>query len=267
MNGRFTEQKKQTTLRCMKRSQYSRSSWATRRPNRETAVKKSNISVHDMKLEPSLRQLRFSNRGPENLSDLELIEIVLSLALPGKIVKKVAFSLIAHFGSYAKAIRAPRSELESIEELGEDGICALKLVSETMIRTLRADVINRPVISNLNSFIEYLVALLFPDDREKLLCFFLDSRRRVIAEEIMAEGTVNALHIYPRELVKRALVLCATAVILVHNHPSAEPKPSEHDIITTKRINEVGNELGISLLDHIIISGSEWYSFREDGWL
>jgi len=208
--------------------------------------------------------LRLSQGGPESLSDLELIELVLALAVPPATVKEIAFSLLAEFGSYARAIFAPSSELKRIEGLTEDGIVALRLVRETMVRTVRADVKDRPVLNNWEALLKYLRVLLAHEPKEKFHCLFLDSRNRLIADELMAEGTVNALMIYPREVMKRALALHATALILVHNHPSSGPKPTREDVLATQGIKDAGERIGIVIHDSIIIAGTEWYSFRED---
>jgi len=208
-----------------------------------------------------------SDRGPENLSDLELLEQLLILAVPDASVKKIAFTLRARFGSYAKAICAPRAELETVEGLGEGGIFALKLVQATMIKTLRAEIIFRPVLSNWAALMEYLTALLAHEPTEKFVCLFLDTKNRLIAEETIAEGSVNRLHFYPREIIQRALAWKATAIILVHNHPSGDPSPSQDDIVTTKRLKLVGDHLGIEVHDHVIIGLTEQYSFAAEGGL
>lgn len=225
----------------------------------------SNGVAKPRRLLPALSQLRLSRGGPDSLTDLEIFELVLSFAVPQENAKKIALTLLAHFGSYAKAVRAPISELERIKGLGEDGIIILKLVLETMLRSLRSDAFKGPVISNLDSLIQYLTVLYNGEVKESLRCLFLDSRNKLIADEVIAVGTVNELTVYPREVIERALALHANALILAHNHPSSSPKPSKRDVIATKGIKEAAESIGIVLHDHVIIAGTEWYSFRQDG--
>jgi len=210
-------------------------------------------------------RLKLTEHDPENLTDLQLIEKLLSLAIPNANVKMIAFRLLAQFGSYARAICAPPEILLTVEELGEDGIHALKLVRATMIKTLKAEIINRPVINNWDALIQYLGVLLFNEKKEKLLCLFLDLRNRLIADETIAEGTLNRVNFYPRELIQRALARHASALILVHNHPSGDPIPSKEDIVRTIRFQNVASELGIVIHDHIIIGASDYYSFAQRG--
>jgi len=214
---------------------------------------------------PHVPRLRLYDRDPESLSEFELLEQVLTLFVSDGSVKKIAFTLKAQFGSFAKAITAPKTELQTIEGLGEDGIFALKLIQATMIRTLRAELISRPVISTGPSLIRYLKALFANEMKEKFHCLFLDTKNRIIADEMMAQGSINRLLIYPREVFHRALACKATAIILAHNHPSGEPSPSLDDISVTKRLQLVGHHLGISIHDHIIITAAHFYSFAAEG--
>ncbi len=249
----------------MKRVPNNRSSAGRRTSTKPLKVKTANDELPPLKLPPALSELKIPLGGPESFSDQELIELILALAVPRENVKTVAFALLLRFGSFGKAVCAPTEELKRIKELGDDGVVVLRLLSETMFRTLRGEVKNRPVMRNLHSLMRYLIARYAREMREKFLCFFLDTRNQVIAEETMAEGTINELHIYPREIIKRALELNATAIILVHNHPSEAPQPSPRDVEITWLIKEIGEPLGIALHDHIIVAGTEWYSFLEDG--
>jgi DNA repair protein RadC len=236
-----------------------------RRSTKRPEIKKSENEISPPILPPALNQLKLALGGPESLSDLELIELILYLALPEQDGMKIAFELLATFGSYSKAFRASSEELQRIEGLSTNGIATLRLIAAAMVRILRADVIRRPVMSNLPLLMQYLLARYANDEKEKFLCLFLDIRNQIIADDIMAEGTINELHIYPREIIKRCLDLNASAIILVHNHPSRVPLPSQDDIEITNLIKEIAEPLGITLQDHIIIAGTEWYSFREDG--
>ena len=210
---------------------------------------------------------RFLTAGGDAVADHELIEMVLFLALPRRDTKPIARALIARFGSYAAAISAPVSELLGIEGLGEAGAAALKIVQAAAQRLAKAEVLYRPVLSNWDRLMEYLQAVLAREKVEQFRVLFLDNRNRLLADEAQAKGTVNHTPVYPREVVKRALELHATAIILVHNHPTGDPSPSEDDITTTKEIKKAAATLSIVLHDHIIIGNGQWLSFRKTGLL
>lgn len=163
---------------------------------------------------------RFLTGGPEALADHELIEMTLFLALPRRDTKPIARALLARFGSYANAISAPVPDLLGIAGLGEAGVAALKLVQAASQRLAKAEVLYRPVLSNWDRLMEYLQAVLAREKIEQFRLLFLDNRNRLLADEPQAQGTVNHTPVYPREVVKRALEVNATAIILVHNHPT-----------------------------------------------
>jgi DNA repair protein RadC len=205
--------------------------------------------------------------GPDALLDHEMLEMTLFLALPRRDTKPLARSLLDRFGSFAGAIAAPPVELRSIEGLGEAGLAALKTVHGAALRLARAEVQDRPLLHSWESLIGYLSAVLARERVEQFRLLFLDTRNRLIADEAQARGTVNHTPVYPREVVRRALELQATALILVHNHPSGDPTPSRADIEMTAEVKSAAAALGIVLHDHLIIGNGRHVSLRREGLL
>jgi DNA repair protein RadC len=209
---------------------------------------------------------RLLTAGPEALADHEMLEIVL-FALPRRDTKPLARSLLSRFGSFARVIAAPIQELLTVEGLGEAGVAALKSVQAAALRLMRAEVLDQPVLSNWERLMEYLNAELSRERIEQFHVLFLDNRNRLLADEAQQRGTVNHTPVYPREVAKRALELHATALILVHNHPSGDPTPSRDDIAMTQQIKAAAAALSIVLHDHIIVGNGRWFSFRKEGLL
>lgn len=205
--------------------------------------------------------------GPESLADHEVLEMMLFLALPRRDTKPIARALVQRFGSYARAIAAPVNELLAVEGLGESGAAALKIVQAAALRLVRAEVIYRPILKHWDRLIEYLTAVLARERTEQVRVLFLDQRNRLIADEVQAQGTINHTPVYPRELVRRALEHHATAIILVHNHPSGDPTPSREDIAMTREIKQAASMLSIVLHDHVIIGNGKWVSLKRLGLL
>ncbi len=210
---------------------------------------------------------RLLSAGPESLADYELLEMVLYLALPRRDTKALAKALIARFGSFAGAIAAPVNELRAIKGMGEAGPAALKTVQAAALRLARAEVIDRPVLANWDRLMDYLGAVLARERVEQFRVLFLDARNRLIADEGQSQGTVDHTPVYPREVVKRALELQASAIILVHNHPSGDPTPSRADIDMTRAIRTAAAALSVTVHDHVIVGNGRWLSFRNEGLL
>jgi len=210
---------------------------------------------------------RLLDAGPDALADHEMLELVLFLALPRRDTKPIARELISRFGSFAGAIAAPLRDLRCVEGLGDSGAAALKTIQAAALRLARAEVMEQPVLSNWDRLMAYLTAVLAREKVEQFRLLFLDARNRLLADEAQAHGTVNHTPVYPREVVKRALDLHATAIILVHNHPSGDPTPSRADIEMTREIKGAAEALGIVLHDHVIIGNGRWLSFRREGLL
>jgi DNA repair protein RadC len=196
---------------------------------------------------------RFREVGDDALSDYELLELVLFRALPRRDVKPLAKTLIATFGSFAEVISTPVVRLAQVKGLGDAAVTELKLVQAAASRLLRGEVKKRPVLSSWSSVLDYCRTAQAFADREQFRVLFLDKRNQLIADELQQVGTVDHTPVYPREVVKRALELSATAIILVHNHPSGDPTPSGADVQMTQQIIAVAQPLGISVHDHIIV--------------
>ncbi len=196
---------------------------------------------------------RFREAGPDALADYELLELILFRAIPQRDVKPLAKKLIETFGSFAEVVGAPETRLKEIKGLGEAAITELKIVHASANRLARGQVKARKVLSSWSSVLDYCRTAMAFADKEQFRILFLDKRNQLIADEVQQTGTVDHTPVYPREVVKRALELSATAIILVHNHPSGDPTPSRADIQMTQSIVEVAKPLGISVHDHIIV--------------
>jgi DNA repair protein RadC len=196
---------------------------------------------------------RFREAGPDALADYELLELVLFRALPRRDVKPLAKALLAQFGSFAEVISAPPARLAEIGGLGAAAVDELKIVQAAANRLTRGEVKRRAVLSSWSSVLDYCRSSMAFADREQFRILFLDKRNQLIADEVQSNGTVDHTPVYPREVVKRALELSATAIVLVHNHPSGDPTPSRADIQMTMQIVDVAKPLGIEVHDHIIV--------------
>ena len=196
---------------------------------------------------------RFRAAGSDAVSDYEMLELVLFRALPRRDIKPLAKALIATFGSFAEVLAAPPQRLKEIEGLGEAAITDLKIVHAAASRLARGAVKKRPLLASWSSVLDYCRTAQAFADKEQFRILFLDKRNGLIADEVQGTGTVDHTPVYPREVVKRALELSATAIILVHNHPSGDPTPSRADIQMTQAIIEVAKPLGIAVHDHLIV--------------
>ena len=205
---------------------------------------------------------RFREAGAEALSDYELLELVLFRALPRRDVKPIAKDLIAKFGSFPEVISAPPARLAEVAGMGTVAITELKIVHASAMRLARGQVRKRPVLSSWSSVIDYCRTTMAFAEKEQFRVLFLDKRNQLIVDEVQQTGTVDHTPVYPREVVKRALELSATALILVHNHPSGDPTPSHADIEMTRTIVEVAKPLGIAVHDHIIVGRDGHASFK-----
>ena len=196
---------------------------------------------------------RFLEAGPDAVSEYELLELVLFRAIPRRDVKPLAKALIAKFGSFGEVVSAPRQRLREVEGLGNAAIAEIKIVQAAAGRLARGQAKKRTVLSSWSAVLDYCRTTMAFADKEQFSIIFLDKRNQIIADETQQTGTVDHTPVYPREVVKRALELSATALILVHNHPSGDPTPSRADIQMTQSIVEIAKPLGISVHDHIIV--------------
>ena len=210
---------------------------------------------------------RLLERGADGLADYELLEMLLFLAFKQGDTKPLAKALINRFGSFAKVLAAPTEALIATPGVGPHALSALRLVQAAALRMARGELIEQPVLTNWQALMDYLTAAMSRDRIEQFRVLFLDSRNRLIADEAQARGTVNHTPVYPREVVKRGLELHATAMILVHNHPSGDPTPSAQDIEMTRQIATAARALSITLHDHVIIGNGTWLSFRQESLL
>lgn len=201
----------------------------------------------------------------EAIHDYELLELILFQALPRRDVKPLAKALIARFGSLGAVFAAPPESLMQVEGVKETTAIALKTVAAAALHMIREDVIDKPVLSSWERLLDYCHAAMAHRDTEQFRILFLDRKNRLVADELQQKGTVDHTPVYPREVVKRALELQASAIIIVHNHPSGDPQPSRADIEMTKRIHEACRAVGVVLHDHVVIARAGYCSFKADG--
>lgn len=210
---------------------------------------------------------KFLKNGGSALADYELMEAYLTIAIPRRDVKPLAKLLIAKFGSFAEVISAPNEALLEVDGVGENTLFALKMVREAAERMSWEVLKNAdaPVISNMDALIDYCRMSMAYQEVEEFRLIYLNVKNMVIEEEIQQRGTVNHVSIHPREVVRAALGKKASAVIMVHNHPTGDTTPSRADIDVTKKVREALNAMNIELHDHVIVSKSGYYSFRDAG--
>jgi DNA repair protein RadC len=210
---------------------------------------------------------RFVKGGATAMPDYELLELTLFPALPRKDTKPLAKLLLARFGSFAEVIAAPRERLLEIPGAGEAVVGQLKVVEAAAARLAQTRVISRPALSSWSALLDYCMAAMARAEAEELRVLFLDRKNVLIADEVLARGTVDHTPVYPREIVKRALEHNASAVILVHNHPSGDPTPSRADIEMTREVAVAAKALKIAIHDHLVIGRSGHASFKNLGLL
>jgi len=210
---------------------------------------------------------RFLESGGDGFPDYELLELILFQCVPRVDVKPLAKDLLARFGSLGGVVAADTERLAEFEPLNLAGITQIKAIRELARRLAREEVGRGPVLSSWDKLTRYLKTAMAHDGTEQFRVLFLNAKNGLIADEVQHTGTVNHTPAYPREVIKRALELGATAVILVHNHPSGDPTPSRADITMTKEIAEAGEKLDITLHDHVIVTKYGQSSFRDMGLL
>jgi DNA repair protein RadC len=205
---------------------------------------------------------RFHSAGADALSDYELLELALFAALPRRDTKPLAKALLKTFGSFAEVIHAPEARLREIKGMGDASINQLKLIAAAASRIAKGEIKRSIALSSWNDVIDYCRTSMAFADKEQFRILFLDKRNQLISDEVQQTGTVDHTPVYPREVIKRALELSATALILVHNHPSGDPTPSQADIQMTRAIIDIATPLGISVHDHIIVGRNGHASMR-----
>ena len=205
---------------------------------------------------------RFMDAGEAALADYEMLELLLFRAIARRDVKPLAKALIARFGSFAETVAARPERLREVDGLSEAAIVEIKLVEAAAKRLARGALQKRPVLSSFMEVLDYCRTAMAFAEREEFRILFLDKRNALIADEVQGVGTIDHTPVYPREIVRRALELGASALILAHNHPSGDPTPSSADIRMTKDIAAIAQPFGITVHDHLIVGRHGHASFR-----
>jgi DNA repair protein RadC len=211
-----------------------------------------------------LRQRLFEG-GPEALLDHELVEYLLALALPRRDTKPLAKKLINDFGGFGALLAADAETIARVGEISEGAVAALKIAQASALRLLQSEVKERPVLGSWQALLDYLHADMAHNPIERVRVLFLNSKNMLIRDEQMSEGSIDEAAVYIREIIRRALDCHATALILVHNHPSGDPSPSQQDIRLTRDMVEAGRHLKITVHDHIIVGTRGHSSMRAMG--
>jgi len=210
---------------------------------------------------------RFVQGGGAALADYELLELILFRAIPRQDVKPLARALLDMFGDFNRVIAASSTRLQMVPGAGPAVVLELKLVEAAAQRMARARVLQKPVLSSWDALLDYCHTSMAHRETEQFRVLYLDRKNVLILDEEQARGTVDHVPVYPREIVKRALEVNASALILVHNHPSGDPTPSEADLTMTAQVQDACATLGLILHDHLIIGKSREVSFRAHGYL
>lgn len=213
-----------------------------------------------------LRQ-RFTEGGADAVPDYELLEMVLYGAILRGDTKPLAKRLLARFGDMNHILAAPEARLKEVEGVGDKVVFQLKLMQAVGHRMARAKVLRKPILSSWDALLEYCQTAMAHRDLEQFRVLYLDRKNVLMADEAQADGTVDHVPVYPREVVKRALELNASALILIHNHPSGDPTPSQADIDMTYAIRAAAEVMGIVVHDHLVIGKARQLSFRSEGYL
>ncbi len=208
---------------------------------------------------------RFNGPGGDALPDYELLELILFSARPRGDVKPLAKALLKHFGSFAGVINAEETALREVDAVGDAVIAALKTIRVATQRLIKSEISDQPIIKSWTALMDYCKLAMGNKKIEEFRVLFLNHRHALMADEVMQQGTVNHTPVYPREIVKRALELGASAIILLHNHPSGDPTPSKADIDITQKIIEAAATVGVAVHDHVIITRDGHYSFKSFG--
>jgi DNA repair protein RadC len=228
------------------------------------ATPASKPKAHHLGHRERLRE-RAVGGGLSAVPDYEVLELLLFRAIPRGDVKPLAKQLLARFGSFAGVLGASLEELKTVAGVGEAVALDLKLVQEAALRAGRDAVAKRPVISSWTALLAYVKTALAHEAREQFRVLFLDKKNQLIADELMNRGTVDHAPVYPREVMRRALELSASNLILVHNHPSGDPSPSSADVDMTRQVIEAGRALRIGVHDHLVVGRHGVASFKALG--
>jgi DNA repair protein RadC len=210
---------------------------------------------------------KFLKNDASKISDYELMELLLFASYPRKDVKPLAKIILKKFGSFAKAIHASKEELSQIEGVGQAVIFNFKLMQQAVHLCLKEEISKNPILGSWKALLDYLTVKMQHLKTEEFHVIYLNSKNEIIADEVQEKGTVSHTNIYIRKIIKQSLIHEASALILVHNHPSGNAKPSEADITLTQEIAQLAKPLAIKIHDHIIIADNEYFSFKNQGLL
>ncbi|MGV8949027.1 MAG: RadC family protein [Candidatus Paracaedibacter sp.] len=210
-------------------------------------------------------RVRFAQAQGIGLADYELLELLLFLAIPRGDVKPLAKSLLQKFGSFAALLKAEQGLILETPGVGLGVLHVIQLMQAIMGKTLQQEIMSKPILGSWQSVLDYCYATMAHDQRETVRLLFLDRKNKIIADEVQQTGTVDHAPLYPREVVKRALDVGASALIIVHNHPSGDPTPSRGDIEMTLKVQQAANSLGIEVHDHLIIGKGRHSSLKSLG--
>jgi len=229
-------------------------------PEKKVVKKEHHGAGHRGRLRERLLQ-----RGGEALHDHELVEYLLTLVIRRRDTKVIAKQLIAHYGSLAALFAADAENIANQPDMGEKSAAAIKIVQAAALRMISEPVRDMPVLASWQSLLDYLRADMAHLTTERVRLLYLDSKNRLIRDELTSEGSIDQAAIYVREVIRRSIDLGAAAIILVHNHPSGDSAPSRQDIALTREIIDAGKKLGISVHDHIIVGKDGYSSMRSAG--
>ena len=227
-------------------------------------------NLSDLKSHKGHRQRlreRFMKGGAKAMADYEMLELLLCMGIPRRDVKPLAKELIAHFGDFANVVEAPADKLSKFKGMSGTAVAALKVVQASVLLITQERVVKRPILSNWQSLIDYLRAAMGHFEREQFRVLYLDRKNNLLADDVQGDGSINHTPVYPREVVKRGLEVGASALIIVHNHPSGDPSPSKDDINMTNKVQKACQNLDMCLHDHVIICRSGHVSFKAQGLL
>ena len=208
---------------------------------------------------------RFVFGGEQAFQDYELLELLLFMAIPRRDVKPLAKTLLKKFGSLPELMAAPHATLTQIEGVSDNTATAIKTVTAISARMMKQELIQKPILNNWTRLMDYCHMTMAHETKEHFRILFMNKKNELIADEIQGSGTVDHTPAYPREIMKRSLELGATALILMHNHPSGDPTPSQADITMTNAIIEAAKPFEIKIHDHVIIARNGHTSFRNEG--
>ena len=236
--------------------------FAERAPPRLVKAEAAKEKPHCLGHRERLRERFASSGSGDAFADYELLELLLFRLIPRADTKPLAKALLARFGSLSEVLGAPPARLQEVKGIGAAVALDLKVVAAVAKRMVRGEIQGREILSSWEQVLDYCRAAMAFEEREQFRILFLDKKNALIADEVQQTGTVDHTPVYPREVIRRALELSSTAIVLVHNHPSGDPTPSRADIEMTKTILETGRQLGIAVHDHIIIGKKGFASMK-----